>query len=89
MSKPKIAAETVALIKEMARDNRLWGAERIRGEFLKLGLHVCKRQVWNATTGRRRLSYAGHADDVASLAWSPDGERIASGAGDVFVWQAA
>jgi putative transposase len=33
----KISAETVALIKEMARDNRLWGAERIRGELLKLG----------------------------------------------------
>jgi len=30
---------------EMARDNRLWGAERIRGELLKLGIHVCKRTV--------------------------------------------
>ena len=45
VSKPKIAAETVALIKEMARDNRLWGAERVRGELLKLGLHVCKRTI--------------------------------------------
>src|SRR5713226_2525979 len=43
--KPKRAAETVALIKEMARDNRLWGAERIRGELLKLGIHVCKRTI--------------------------------------------
>jgi hypothetical protein len=43
--KPKIAAETVALIKEMARDNRLWGAERIRGELLKLGIYVCKRTI--------------------------------------------
>ena len=25
-------------MKEMARDNRLWGAERIRGELLKLGI---------------------------------------------------
>jgi hypothetical protein len=25
----------------MARDNRLWGAERIRGALLKLGLRVC------------------------------------------------
>jgi len=41
LSKPKITPETVALIKEMARDNRLWGAERIRGELLKLGLRVC------------------------------------------------
>jgi len=37
-AKPKISAETIALIKEMARDNRLWGAERIRGELLKLGI---------------------------------------------------
>jgi putative transposase len=42
---PKIAAETVALIKEMAGKNRLWGAERIRGELLKLGIHVCKRTI--------------------------------------------
>jgi len=42
---PKISAETVALIKEMARDNRLWGAERIRGELLKLGIRVCKRTI--------------------------------------------
>lgn len=32
--KPRISQETVALIQEMARDNRLWGAERIRGELL-------------------------------------------------------
>jgi hypothetical protein len=43
--KPKIAAETIALIRQMARENRLWGAERIRGELLKLGLHVCKRTI--------------------------------------------
>ena len=29
----------------MAKDNRLWGAERIRGELLKLGMHVCKRTI--------------------------------------------
>ena len=37
---PKIPTETIALIKEMAVQNRLWGAERLRGEFLKVGLHV-------------------------------------------------
>jgi putative transposase len=42
---PRISAEAVALIKEMARDNRLWGAERIRGELLKLGIRVCKRTI--------------------------------------------
>src|SRR5436309_10755635 len=42
---PKVAAETIALIGEMATNNRLWGAERIRGELLKLGRHVCKRTI--------------------------------------------
>jgi hypothetical protein len=36
--KPKITAETIALIEKMAKENRLWGAERIRGELLKLGI---------------------------------------------------
>src|SRR5205814_1209068 len=34
-SKPRLASETISLIKEMAASNRLWGAERIRGELLK------------------------------------------------------
>ncbi len=42
---PRIAAETVALIKEMAANNRLWGADRIRGELLKLGIAVAKRTI--------------------------------------------
>jgi putative transposase len=29
----------------MATKHRLWGAERIRGELLKLGIHVCKRTI--------------------------------------------
>jgi hypothetical protein len=33
--KPRLSPETIALIKEMATNNRLWGAERIRGELLK------------------------------------------------------
>ncbi len=43
--KPKVAAEMIALIREMATNNRLWGAERIHGELLKLGLQVCKRTI--------------------------------------------
>ena len=41
----KVAAETIALIKEMASNNRLWGAERIRGELLKLDIRVYKRTI--------------------------------------------
>jgi putative transposase len=43
--KPKVDAETISLIKKMAKENRLWGAERMRGELLKLGIHVCKRTI--------------------------------------------
>ncbi len=43
--KPRLSPETIALIKEMAANNRLWGAERIRGELLKLDIRVSKRTI--------------------------------------------
>src|SRR5438874_5016850 len=43
--KPRVDAETIALIRKMAKENRLWGAERIRGELLKLGIRVGKRTI--------------------------------------------
>jgi putative transposase len=43
--RPQAAPETVVLIKRMAAENRLWGAERIRAELLKLGIRVGKRTV--------------------------------------------
>jgi len=36
---------TVAAITRLAAENRRWGAERIRGELLKLGIRVGKRTV--------------------------------------------
>jgi putative transposase len=42
---PKISPETIALIRKMATENYLWGAERIRGELLKLGMEVSKRSI--------------------------------------------
>ncbi len=44
-TRPRIASGTIDLIKRMALDNRLWGAERIRGELLKLGIRVSKRTI--------------------------------------------
>jgi len=43
--KPKLSPETISLIQEMAANNRLWGAERIRGELLKLDIRVSKRTI--------------------------------------------
>jgi len=51
--KPKVAAETIALIRQMATNNRLCGAERIRGELLKLGLRICKRTIQKYMRGVR------------------------------------
>lgn len=42
---PRISQETIELVRQMARDNRVWGAERIRGELLKLGFRVAKRTI--------------------------------------------
>lgn len=46
-SKTKLPAETIEQIKGIARANRLWGAERIKGELLKPDIHVCKRTIQN------------------------------------------
>ena len=40
-----LAEDIVTLIKTMAKDNRTWGAERIRGELLKLGIKVAKSTI--------------------------------------------
>ena len=44
-TEPKINAEIGALIKQMAAENQTWGAERIRGELLKVGIKVSKRTI--------------------------------------------
>jgi len=43
--KPKISPETSELIRKMAKENRLWGADRIRGDLLKLDIQVCKHTI--------------------------------------------
>lgn len=50
---PKIARETIDLIRQLARENLLWGAERIQGELLKLGFKVAKRTVQKYMHGAR------------------------------------
>ena len=42
---PRLSADVIELIRGMASSNRTWGAERIRGELLKLGIRVAKRTI--------------------------------------------
>ena len=43
--RPKVAVETRELIRKMSRDNPLWGAPRIHGELLKLGIDIGETSV--------------------------------------------
>lgn len=49
----RLALETIALIQQMATENLTWGAERIRGELLKLGIRAAKRTIQKYLSGVR------------------------------------
>ena len=75
--KPKISAETIKLIHKLARENRLWGAERIRGELLKLGIAVSKRTIQKYMPKERqahssRQTWATFLKNQASVIWACD-----------------
>ena len=58
--KPKTSAEMIDLIRKMAVENCLWGAERIRGELLKLGIEVSKRTIQKYMPKARPSQVASH-----------------------------
>ena len=39
-------------------------------------------QVWDVHTRKLRLDLPGHADEVYTVDWSPDGASVASGGKD-------
>jgi WD40 repeat protein len=45
-------------------------------------------KIWDSMTGREIVSFAGHTNWVASVVFSPDGQRLASGSHDntVKIW---
>jgi len=52
--KPRVAPEAIALIHQMAIENRTWGAKRIRDELRKLDHRVSKRTVRKYVKQARR-----------------------------------
>jgi len=38
--------------------------------------------VWDARSGKELLTLTGHTEPVRSVAWSPDGQRLATGSWD-------
>ena len=78
--RPRLAPETVALIREMARANRLWGVERIRGELLKLDIRVARSTIQRYLREARPPRRAGqpwatflrnHAGDIWACDFLP------------------
>src|SRR5713226_5587766 len=72
--RPRIEAEIRALIRRMSRENPLWGAPRIHGELLMLGIEVAESTVGRYMVRRRRPPSQGwktflrnHAAGIASL----------------------
>ena len=75
--KPMISSETIELIHKLARENRLWGAERIRGELLKLAIGVSKRTIQKYMPKERQAhsssqTWATFLKNQASVIWACD-----------------
>src|SRR5919199_4153674 len=72
--RPKIPAEIRALIREMSQANPLWGAPRLHGELLKLGINLAQSTVAKYRVRRRgppSQSWAtflrNHAPQIAAI----------------------
>jgi putative transposase len=72
--RPRINAEIRALITRMAAANPLWGAPRIHGELLKVGIEVAERTVSRLMPKRRpqpsqtwRTFLTNHVRDLVSI----------------------
>jgi transposase InsO family protein len=72
--RPQIDTELRALIRRMSVENPLWGAPRIHGELLKLGIEVAQSSVAKYMVKRRsppcqgwRTFLHNHAPDIAAM----------------------
>jgi len=72
--RPRVPVEIRRLIREMSIANPLWGAPRIHGELLKLGIDIGQTSVAKYIARRRSPPSQGwktflhnHADDIAAM----------------------
>ena len=72
--RPKVPADITQLIRDIRLANPLWGAPRIHGELLKLGIDIGQTTVAKYMVRRRRPPSQGwktflrnHADGIASM----------------------
>jgi hypothetical protein len=72
--RPKVSVEIRQLIRDMSLANPLWGAPRIHGKLIKLGIDVCQTSVAKYMARCRRPPSQGwktflrnHADGIASM----------------------
>jgi hypothetical protein len=72
--RPQIETKLRALIRRMSVENPLWGAPRIHGELLKLGIEVAQSSVAKYRVKRRappsqgwRTFLRNHALDIAAM----------------------
>jgi hypothetical protein len=63
--RPRIDSEMRAPIRRMSRENPLWGAPRIHGELLMLGIEVAESTVGRYMVRRRRPPSQGLEDFLA------------------------
>jgi putative transposase len=57
--RPPLSGQVVRLMRHIARENPLWGAERIRGEMLKLNMSVAKSSIQKYTQDLRWVGPSG------------------------------
>jgi putative transposase len=57
--RPPLPGRVVQRIRRMARENPLWGAERMRGELLKLNMGVAKSSIQKYTQDLRQVGPSG------------------------------
>ena len=74
VGRPALSANVRSLVRQISRENPLWGAPRIHGELLKLGIEIAQSTVAKYMVRRRGPPSQGwktfirnHAPDIAAI----------------------